>query len=188
MLIYDQGPLNLNLEAAYDMQSGTATPFLLAAAAPANGLGGDVLVVGLNTTIKSNDGLTFGGEVMWGQKASNKDAAKSTINDSKASRLQGLLMANMAIASAPFPMSVTGMVQAIEHKADAASGSDPKASIYELTLALLTNPVSDKNFSLNYELSYISATYKYGADVLAGAAKEKEHSILFAVEGLIAIP
>ncbi len=186
-LVWTKGPVSVNLEAAYDVHSTNAFPFTLGAGTPANGLGGSVAVVGLNTTIKPVDPLTLGAEIMYGMKAKDKLANKTTVDGTKATRLQGLLSATYALQGTGIPMALTGQVQAISQKGDVVGGgSKPKSDAVELSVALLTNPVKDTNFGLNYELAYSTTKTKYIA--LAPGAKDKVNAIQFAVEGLIVIP
>lgn len=140
--------VNIDFDFYYDMHSN----------ANANGagtaLGGDVLLVGLNATLKPVDGLTLGAEVMM-QQIGKSEAANGVKGNNGQDRIQGLLLANIAIPQASFPMSVTGLVQYVQIDSDTIVGAGlDKETRMEVAVALMTSPFTSKYFGLNLELAY----------------------------------
>jgi hypothetical protein len=169
---------SINAELAYDIHSGD-TDYLGGPTPAADGLGGDVLLVGINATIKPVKIVTIGAELQYltvGESESVTGVkAKNGID-----RLQFLLLGNVAIEAAPVPMSVSGLVQFISIDHDAVAKPETEDRLY-VGVTLLTNPVTNSNFGLNFEVGYFD---KSGINGVAGAAGEN-NGVTVAVEGLL---
>jgi hypothetical protein len=159
---------NINFDFAYDMHGGNGA-FGTIAAGPdgiaGNGddvdttgyLGGSALLLGLNATVKPVKELMIGAEIMYFKVGDVTDDTDTTVTDSGFKRIQGLLLANVAIPNAPWGASVTGMVQYIQIEADADAITE-KEKRMEVAVALLTNPFGTSNFGLNAEIAYFKNT------------------------------
>jgi len=166
---------NINLDLAYDMNSGTS-----AATLPDNGaggnFGGDVFLVGLNATITAVKSLTLGAEVLFLSYGESESAA-GVDGANAADRLQFLLMGNYALGTS-VPMSITGMLQYVQTDFDAL-GTPETDSRLGLAAALLTNPLGSSNFGLNFEIGY------YDNSDIGGVASADSNGIALSVEGLV---
>ncbi len=167
---------SINGELAYDMKSGDTT--YLGGVDPTNGLGGDVLLVGINATIKPVKIVTLGAEVQYLTVGDSENVVGASQNNG-IDRLQFLLLGNVAIEAAPVPMSVSGLVQCVSIDRD-TSATKTEESLY-IGVALLTNPLTNTKFGLNFEVGYFESTGNKGA---YGAAGEND-GMTVAVEGLI---
>ena len=177
---------SINAELAYDMHSGdTANLGGPTPATTPDDLGGDVMLVGINATIKPVKIVTLGAELQYltvGEAETNLGVQQNNGID----RMQFLLLGNVQIEAAPVPMSVSGLVQyvSISGNADrsvvAGVNNDDENRLY-VGVALLTNPVTNSNFGLNYEVGYFDTT---GVDGISGADGEN-NGITIAVEGLL---
>ena len=172
---------SINAELAYDMHSGDTA--YLGGPTPTtggtSGLGGDVLLVGINATIKPVKILTLGAELQYltvGEAETNLGVQQNNGID----RMQFLLLGNVQIEAAPVPMSVSGLVQFVSIDHDAPALTEKEDRLY-VGVALLTNPVTNSNFGLNYEVGYFDKT---GINGISGAAGEN-NGITIAVEGLL---
>ncbi len=170
---------SINAELAYDIHSGD-TRYLggVNPSAVTTGLGGDVLLVGINATIKPVKIVTLGAELQYLTVGDSENVAGATQNDG-INRLQFLLLGNVAIEAAPVPMSVSGLVQCVSIDRD-TSATKTEESLY-VGVALLTNPLTNTKFGLNFEVGYFDQT---GVDGDYGAAGEN-NGLTVAVEGLI---
>ena len=178
---------NINAELAYDMHSGS-TAYLGGPAPAATGLGGDVLLVGINATIKPVKIVTLGAELQYltvGDTENNLGVSPTPADG--IDRMQFLLLGNVQIEAAPVPMSVTGLVQYITISGDAdrsttvAGVNNEDEDRMYVGVALMTNPVTNSNFGLNFEVGYWDKT---GIDGVTGAAGEN-NGMTVAVEGLL---
>jgi hypothetical protein len=169
---------SINAELAYDIHSGD-TDYLGGPTPAADGLGGDVLMFGINATIKPVKIVTLGAEFMYLTVGESENAAGVSQNNG-IDRMQFLLLGNVAIEAAPVPMSVSGLVQFISIDHDAPALTETEDRMY-VGVALLTNPVTSSNFGLNFEVGYWDKT---GIDGVAGAAGEN-NGLTVAVEGLL---
>ena len=167
---------SINGELAYDMHSGDTT--YLGGVDPVNGLGGDVLLVGVNATIKPVKIVTLGAELQYLTVGDSENVAGASLNNG-INRLQFLLLGNVAIEAAPVPMSVSGLVQCVSIDRD-TSATKTEESLY-VGVALLTNPLTNTKFGMNFEVGYFDQT---GVDGNYGAAGEN-NGVTVAVEGLI---
>ncbi len=143
---------DIDFDFAYDTHSG-----LNATNAPGvSGLGGSAYVLGLNATIKPVKELTIGAEIMLFTLADGENSNKVKQANTGYKRTQGLLLANYVIPSAPWNMSVTGLIQYIQIKTDAAvtAANSDKEKRMEVAAEVLTNPFGTKNFGLNGEIGY----------------------------------
>lgn len=182
---------NINAELAYDMHSGD-TSYLGGFDATGTGtdLGGDVLLVGINATIKPVKTLTIGAELMFLTVDDSEESGPAAGNGIE--RLQGLLLANVAIPNAPANMSVTGLIQYVSiagedgFDRDQGVGSDPgindedEERLY-VGVALLTNPLQSSNFGLNFEIGFFDIAGEDGVDGDGG----ENNGMTVAVEGLV---
>jgi Putative beta-barrel porin-2, OmpL-like. bbp2 len=168
---------NINFELAYDMSSGdgSTTPPDYLGNAPANGLGGDVFLVGINATVKPVKPLMIGAEFQYLTIGEAETAAGATVANSDSTRLQGLLLANYAIEGASVPMSISGMIQYVTIDTNAA---DNEARM-GLAAALLTNPLGSSNFGLNFEIGYFDITDA------GGTSGADDNGLAICVEGLV---
>jgi hypothetical protein len=165
---------NINFELAYDMASGDdAFPN---ANRPANGLGGDVFVVGVNATVKPVKPLMIGAEVMYLMLDEATAAGGGSVANSSVDRLQAMLLANYAIEGSSFPMSVTGMLQYIDTEQDGAANSQTDLGV---AIALMTNPLNSSNFGLNFELGF------FDSSDIGGVAGAENDGVALSVEGLV---
>jgi hypothetical protein len=189
-VIYDlpNGLGGVNFELSYDMHSGSSlydtlysTPSTGPLKSLAGGLGGDVLMVGLNATLKPVKILTLGGEVQYMTLGDSEDGGGVTVKDG-VDRLQFLLMANVAIEAAPVPMSVTGMVQYIQQDYNFANAETENR--FGITAALLTNPLTTSNFGLNFEVGYFDKTSVAGIKD-NGTNGADVSGVVVSVEGLL---
>jgi hypothetical protein len=169
---------SINAELAYDIHSGS-TANLGGPAATTNFLGGDVMLVGVNATLKPVKILTLGAEFMYLTVGESENATGVSQNDG-IDRMQFLLLGNVALEGAPANMSVTGLVQFISIDHDDVAKPETEDRLY-VGVALLTNPVTSSNFGLNFEVGYWDKTGINGA---AGAAGEN-NGLTVAVEGLL---
>jgi hypothetical protein len=120
------------------------------------GKGGDVMHLGINTTLTPTEPLTLGGELIY-QSWGVPDA--SSADDT--TKLGALAMANFKLGSAmPIPASVTGMVQYL----DIDDGTNTDTTV-ELSLALLTNPAGTDKLGMNFEVNYTSNEVDNGTTV-----------------------
>jgi len=162
---------NVNFDFAYDLHSdayGTAA---------ATAFGGDVLMVGLNATVKPIKPLLIGAEVIYITLDDGESAAGADIENGQ-DRLQFLALANYAIDGAAVPMSVTAMIQYISIDFNAAGAPETEDRL-GVSVALLTNPLTSSNFGLNFEVGFWDLTNEDGVD---GADND---GINIAVEGLV---
>jgi hypothetical protein len=171
--------ININAEVAYDIDSDAFVDVAgtgLVASPTGTQLGGDVVFLGLNATLKTIDRLTLGAEIISIMVDENENATGGSVSDSDTSILQGLLAANYAFApdSTPCPMSVTVMVQHVEGEQD-----ELEADANEVSAALLTNPLDVSNFGLNFEIAWSKV------EVDDGATTTDSKNIGFFVEGLL---
>lgn len=172
---------SVNLEFAYDMGSentpinDNATPADPTDDFKEDGLGGDVLVVGLNATIKPVKPLMIGAEFQYQAFSEAEEVDGTEFADSDSTRMQGLLLANFAFEGTPVPMSVTGMVQYVTIDTNA----DDDEARMGVAVALLTNPLTSSNFGLNFEVGFWDISDEGG---VAGADSD---GINVAVEGLV---
>lgn len=169
---------SINAELAYDIHSGS-TAYLGGPIPAATGLGGDVLLVGINATIKPVKIVTLGAELQYLTVGESESATGVKANNG-IDRLQFLLLGNVAIEAAPVPMSVTGLVQFVSIDHDLPALTEKEDRLY-VGVALLTNPVTNSNFGLNFDVGYFDKT---GINGVAGAAGEN-NGVTVAVEGLL---
>jgi len=143
------------------------------------GKGGDGLHFGLNAKLTPSEPITVGAEFIY-QSFSAPDG--STVEDQNNMGL--LAMVNYKLGAAvSFPASVTGMVQYVSvtdsgwvDPFNIGTGFD--ASVTELAVALLTNPVGGDKLNLNFELSYSMI----GAEPSTGGTEVKTDSVAGAAE------
>ncbi|HYE06864.1 MAG TPA: hypothetical protein VEL07_15210 [Planctomycetota bacterium] len=114
--------------------------------------GGDALFLDLNATVKPMSPLTIGFEVIRFAIGEGQDDG-DTIDGTDYERWQGLLMGNWAFDRAPFPTSVTGMIQHIR----AEMGNGPEGTAWEYAVALLTEPLDRVPLRLDGELTWVQA-------------------------------
>jgi hypothetical protein len=157
---------NVNLEFAYDDNGSTATRTY--------GRYGYKYQVGLNTTVKpggKTGALTLGAELLY-VTSQYADTNPITAKQENGNQGGALAMANYVLPNMDkWPMSVTGMYQRIEPALSSDSGStwntfgidakdgkpyysNTKSASNELSLALLTNPLGDTDFGLNFEIAH----------------------------------
>lgn len=160
---------NVNFDFAYDMASDAY------GAAGATELGGDVLLVGLNATIKPTKPLLLGAEVMYLTLDDGEDAAGADVVNGQ-DRLQFLALANYAIEGASVPMSVSAMIQYVTIEFNGLTEEEERLGV---SVALLTNPLTSSNFGLNFEVGFWDVTSE------DGAVAADSDGINFAVEGLV---
>ncbi len=149
------------------------------------GLGGDVLLLGLNATLKPAEGWLLGAEVIYTQTGKGKNSAKTSVDNSDFTTTQGMLLANYALpkGSVSIPVSLTALAQIWQDKFKTgapglgANGTGPGAR--EIAVAVLTNPTSSANFGLNAELAFTSFDSKV-------AGTDKVNATIFSIEALIA--
>lgn len=130
----------VNFEIAYDIQgSGNG--------GGAAGNAGDVLQIGVNTTIQCPQykDLTIGAEVIYQAISDSEEASNGSNN------VGFLLMANHVLPKGwtPFPASATLMYQKVGTDLDDDVGDH--AWNNEIALAILTNPTGDSHFGVNLE-------------------------------------
>jgi len=154
---------NINVEGIYDMSGADAG---------ADEIGGDVAQVGVNAKIKSVKAFVFGAEFIY-RSTGDSAPAEST---PKQTDLGAMVLANYAL-STKTPMSITGQASYVTNEVD---GADDETKTMELAVALLTNPLSDTNFGLNFELAYQNEAPAGGGDDVNG--------VTFSMEGLVVIP
>lgn len=168
---------SINTELAYDIKSGDTS--YLGGVDPTNGLGGDVLLVGINATIKPVKIVTLGAEIQYLTVGESENAAGASQNNG-IDRLQFLMVGNVALEGAPANMSVSGLVQFVSIDHDAPALTENEDRLY-VGVALLTNPVTSTKFGLNYEVGFFDES---GIDGNTGAANEV-NGFTLAVEGLL---
>jgi hypothetical protein len=174
---------NIDFDFAYDPHGGANGP--IAGGPPVvAGLGGDVLLLGLNATLKPAEGWLIGAEVIYTQTGKAKDDTKTTIDDSEFTTTQGMILVNYALpkGTASIPVSLTALGEIWQDKfktagVPAGAGTSPGAR--EIAIAVLTNPTNSANFGLNAELAFTSFDSKL-------ANTDKVNATIFSVEALIA--
>ena len=170
---------SINAELAYDIHSGS-TAYLGGPAVAAANLGGDVLLAGINATLKPVSILTLGAEFMYLTVGESENFNGVSQNDG-IDRMQGLLLANVAIEKAPVPMSVSALFQFVSIDHDAVALTETEERMY-VGVALLTNPLTTTNFGLNFEVGFFDESGMGGS---TGTGHE-EDGVTVAVEGLVA--
>ena len=171
---------SINAELAYDMHSGNTTGFGGVApqnTAVASGLGGDVLLLGLNATVKPVKILTLGAEIQYLTLGESKNSTGVNQKDG-VNRTQGLLLANVVIEKAPANMSVSALVQYVSIDRDLPANAKKEDRVY-VGVAVLTNPLVSSNFGLNYEFGY------FDKKSINGTNNNDLKGFTLAVEGLI---
>ena len=178
---------NIDFDLAYDPHGGN-----LPVVVGVSGLGGDVLLLGLNATLKPAEGWLVGAEVIHTSTGKAKNGAKTDIDNTDFSTLQGLLLVNYALpkgtVSIPVSLTAYGEFWQIDGKANAASvtafpvltaGDKVKPKATDIAVAVLTNPTNSANFGLNAELAFTS----YDSDV---SGVKKVNTTTLSIEALIA--
>jgi hypothetical protein len=168
--------VSLNLEAAIDQSSATTD----------GSKGGEIWQIGFNGSYKMKE-LTVGAEIQYQQSAKDKHGSNSGTGYAQGgsgSVTQGLLMANYALQGS-FPVSVTGMYQAISTTTRTPAGAgdaESRTFVNQFTVAVLSNPLKDTNFGLNGELTYF--TGGSNADGAADTESPIRSGVVFSLEGI----
>jgi hypothetical protein len=165
---------NVNFDFAYDMHSDAG------GAANNNELGGDVLMVGLNATLKVIKPLMLGAEIMYLTLDDGEDDAGADVVNGQ-DRLQFLALANFAIEGASIPMSVTGSIQYVTIDFNDTVNAPETEDRLGVSVALLTNPLTSSNFGLNFEVGFWDVSNEDGSNLAA----DDDDGIVLAVEGLV---
>lgn len=147
-------------------------------------MGGDVLAVGVNATVKPVAGLVIGAEVMI-MSVDDSDPVAGSAADAQ-QRIQGLVLANYAIPNAPANMSVTGMIQYIQIEPDTLPAGKEEDTRLQVAAVLLTNPFTSTNFGLNFEIAYAQFEgIEFDSNTGVGTTTETESDLIsFAVEAI----
>jgi hypothetical protein len=155
----DNKPSNLDFELVYDPHGGANTT-------AAGQRAGTAVQAGLNGTIRAgelpwNKDLTLGGEVIWRDVATATQEVGGTVVHVDGTHTEDfgwMLLGNLNIGGGSslgvfkMPASLTLSFQQFTTDWRAAGRGESDATEY--AVALLTNPLDNKNFGMNYEVAW----------------------------------